>query len=134
MTDLAVTDTHAIVWVAKGEWRRLGKAARRAFERADSGQGVIHVPALALVEVGEGLRSGRIQSGRSLASWTEALFSSPSYRVVALTAEIVLRAETLYAIPERGDRLIAATAAELDLPLITRDSEIARVAGVQAIW
>ena len=47
---------------------------------------------------------------------------------------IVLRAHTLYAIPERGDRLIAATAAELDCPLITRDPEIARAAGVDLIW
>lgn len=42
--------------------------------------------------------------------------------------------EALYAIPGRGDRLIAATAAELDGPLITRDPEIARVAAVDLIW
>jgi hypothetical protein len=30
--------------------------------------------------------------------------------------------------------LIAATAAALDLPLITRDPEIAQTAGVECIW
>jgi predicted nucleic acid-binding protein len=37
-------------------------------------------------------------------------------------------------IPERGDRLIAATALELDYPLITRDPEIAAAAGLELIW
>jgi predicted nucleic acid-binding protein len=46
----------------------------------------------------------------------------------------VLRAQALYSIPERGDRLIAATAAHMDLPLITRDPEIARAAGVELHW
>jgi predicted nucleic acid-binding protein len=46
----------------------------------------------------------------------------------------VLRADGLYEIPERGDRLIAATAAELDVPLITRDREIGRASGVAVVW
>ena len=50
------------------------------------------------------------------------------------TTRIVRRAQLLYEIPERGDRLIAATAAELDLPLITRDNTIADAAGVDVIW
>jgi predicted nucleic acid-binding protein len=36
----------------------------------------------------------------------------------------VARAHELFGIAERGDRLIAATAAVLDYPLITRDPEI----------
>jgi predicted nucleic acid-binding protein len=53
---------------------------------------------------------------------------------VDLTTDIVRRAQTLFAIPERGDRLIAATAAELDLPLVTWDPTIAAAAGVDVIW
>jgi predicted nucleic acid-binding protein len=53
---------------------------------------------------------------------------------VDLGVEIVMKAEELYAIRERGDRLIAATAAVLDLPLITRDPEIANAAGVELLW
>jgi predicted nucleic acid-binding protein len=46
----------------------------------------------------------------------------------------VVKAEELYAIREQGDRLIAATAAVLDLPLVTRDPEIAKAAGVELLW
>src|SRR6202035_2465704 len=41
-----------------------------------------------------------------------------------------LRRQRLYAIAERGDRLIAATAAVFDLPLITRDPDIAAAAWI----
>ena len=47
---------------------------------------------------------------------------------------MVYVAQRLYSIPERGDRLMAATAIVLDVPLITQDSEIQGAAGVECIW
>jgi PIN domain nuclease of toxin-antitoxin system len=67
-------------------------------------------------------------------TWVRALLGSGSFFEAPLTADIALRANTLYAIPERGDRLIAATAAHMGLPLITRDPEIGDVAGVELLW
>jgi predicted nucleic acid-binding protein len=46
----------------------------------------------------------------------------------------VFRAQSLFAVRERGDRLMAATALTLDCPVITRDSAIARVPGLDVIW
>ncbi len=66
--------------------------------------------------------------------WARAAFASGKYHEAQLTAEIVSAAQRLYSIPERGDRLIAATAIVLDLPLITWDPEIQRAAGVECIW
>ncbi len=66
--------------------------------------------------------------------WASAAFGSGKYHEAELTAEIVYAAQRFYAIPERGDRLIAATAVVLDLPLITRDPEIQQVTGVECIW
>jgi predicted nucleic acid-binding protein len=70
----------------------------------------------------------------SLAGWIDGLRHSASYIVHDLTAEVVLASNDLYEIPERGDRLIAATAAHLGVPLITRDPGIAGAAAVPLIW
>jgi predicted nucleic acid-binding protein len=62
------------------------------------------------------------------------LSASPVHEIAPLTAAVVIAADQLRAIQERGDRLIAATALTLGLPLITRDPAIAEVAAVPLIW
>jgi len=54
-------------------------------------------------------------------------FQRMEARQAALTPEIVFRARSLFAIPERSDRLVAATSLELGCPVITRDPAIAAV-------
>ena len=134
MTEIAVTDTHALVWYAQKRWKRLGPNARKVFEGAEAGHASIYVPVAGLIELSEGVRKGRVALPMGFSEWVARLFGSPMFFPVALSYEIVLRAEELYAIPERGDRLIAATAVHLGYPLITRDPEIARAAGVEVVW
>jgi PIN domain nuclease of toxin-antitoxin system len=131
---LAVTDTHALIWAIDGKRKRLGKHARRLFDRADEGKGAIYIPTFALAELGEACHKDRVELALPFEEWTRAAFGSGKYLEAELTAEIVYAAQRLYAIPERGDRLIAATAVVLDLPLITRDPEIQKIAGVECIW
>ena len=80
-------------------------------------------------------RKGHVILSLPFQEWTRVAFASGKYHEAPLTTEVVCVAQGLYCdIPERGDRLIAATAAALDLPLITRDPEIAQAAGVECIW
>lgn len=134
MAQLAVTDSHALIWYATGRKRKLGSKARRLFARADSGRAAVYVPAIALVEISEAAHRGVVNLQCGFGSWCRKLLSSPHFIAVDLGVEVVVKAEELYAIRERGDRLIAATAAVLDLPLVTRDPEIAETAGVELLW
>jgi PIN domain nuclease of toxin-antitoxin system len=134
MAELAVTDSHALIWYATGRKRKLGARAKRLFARADSAGAAIYVPSIALVEIGEASQRGVVQLSGGFAGWCRKLLSSPHFVAVDLGLDVVLKAEELYAIRERGDRLIAATAAVLEMPLITRDPQIADVAGVELLW
>jgi PIN domain nuclease of toxin-antitoxin system len=134
MTEVAVTDTHALVWYALERWGKLGRRARELYRRADAGKALIYVPAVVCVELSEVVWSGRIRLDPGFTQWCRALLSSGHFLAADLTLEIVLCADGLYAVPERGDRLIAATAMHLGLPLITRDPRIAEAAGVDVVW
>lgn len=134
MTVLAVVDTHALIWYAVEEWAKLGSRARRVFREVDSGNGAIFVPALVMAELSEAVHRGQVDLPEGIVRWGRRIFSSGRFFPVDLSWQIVQRAEELHVIPERGDRLIAATALELDYPLITRDPEIAAAAGLELIW
>jgi PIN domain nuclease of toxin-antitoxin system len=134
MIEIAVTDAHALIWYGTRRWKKLGPQARKVFEAVDAGAATIYVPTLALVEISEASHHGRISLQGGFSSWTDKIFSTRRFMPVDLTVDIVRRAEAFYGIPERDDRLIAATAAHLGFPLITRDPEIARAAGVEVVW
>ena len=93
-TPLAVTDTHALIWAIDGQGKRLGKHARRLFDRADEGMCAIYVPAHALAELGEACHSGRVMLDLPLEEWARAVFASGKYHEAQLTAENRVRSAT----------------------------------------
>ena len=134
MTRVAVTDSHALIWYAMGPGRRLGRAARALFALAERGEATIHVPTFVLVEVAEAIRRGGLRLDGGFSRWARGLLASGRFVAADLTADVVLEADGLYAIRERGDRLIAATAVHLECPLITRDPDLARVPSLATVW
>jgi PIN domain nuclease of toxin-antitoxin system len=134
VSSLAVTDAHGLVWYGTERWRKLGKKARKFFADADRGKAVVYVPTIALVEISEAHQRGAIHLSDGFSVWCSRLFTSGNFFPAELTVDIVIGAEALYTIRERGDRLIAATALVHDLPLVTRDPEIGKAAGVDVIW
>lgn len=132
---MAVTDTHSLLWYANlRSHKKLGREALLHFQRVDRREAAVYVPALVLAEVGELAHLGRIDLGLPFSDWMDGVFSNACILSQPLTHAIVRTAHNLFAIPERGDRLIAATAVALDVPLITRDPEIAACANVTLLW
>jgi PIN domain nuclease of toxin-antitoxin system len=59
---------------------------------------------------------------------------SQSFLVSPLTSEVLLNAFELGQVPDIFDRLITATAVDLDLPLVTHDQEIIDANVIEILW
>lgn len=118
--DSFVTDTQALVKFMMGK-KVINNRSHQAFKSADKGEALIIIPAIVLMEVLYLFEKNRINIGLLQ---TEDLFKSQNYQYEPLSFEILKTASEIDDIPELHDRLIAATAKYLDLPLITNDPVI----------
>jgi PIN domain nuclease of toxin-antitoxin system len=129
-----VVDTHAFVWYFLDPGR-LSQTARNAFDAAAAKGDRIFIPAIVLVEVCYLVDKGRWRP-EDLDTLVATLNDPSSGFVVApldqLTA-LSVRAIDRSVVPDMPDRIIAATALSLGLPLITRDGKI-RASNVVTIW
>jgi predicted nucleic acid-binding protein len=115
-----VTDTQALVKFMMGR-KVINDACHQAFLDADQGKNVIIIPAIVLMEVMYLFEKNRIDVNLLQA---EKLMQSENYQFEPLSLEILKTAAEITDIPELHDRLIAATARHLDIPIITNDTEI----------
>ncbi len=118
--DSFVTDTQALVKFMMGK-KVINDRSHQAYQSADKGESTIIIPAIVLMEVLYLFEKNRIDIGLLQ---TEDLFKSQNYQFEPLSFEILKTASEINDIPELHDRLIAATARYLDLPLITNDPVI----------
>ncbi len=118
--DSFVTDTQALVKFMMGK-KVINDRSHQVFLSADKAQSTIIIPAIVLMEVLYLFEKSRIDI--SLFQ-TEDLLRSQNYQFEPLSLEILKTASEITDIPELHDRLIAATARYLDIPLITNDPVI----------
>jgi len=130
-----VTDTHALIWHLT-ESPNLSTKARDIFHNTDAGLHQIIIPSIVLIEMVYLVEKGRI-SHSSFESILKLLDNTAgSYREIALNKETVKAIQSIprSEIPDMPDRIIAATAYQLGLPLITRDEKIKKSGIVKVIW
>ena len=130
---MAVTDTHALLFHAIGGGQ-LGRKGAAMFDACEARTATIYVPAPVMWEVCLLARALRINLRRSPAVFFADLFSNPAYQPLDLTPAQVLDADTLTFTRDPFDALIAASARDLSLPLITRHTMIAGSGAVKVIW
>ncbi|MEO5895650.1 MAG: type II toxin-antitoxin system VapC family toxin [Vicinamibacterales bacterium] len=129
----AVTDTHALLFHAAGGGR-LGPKAAAHYAACENREGLIYVPAAVVWEVALLARAGRVNLRRSLRAFFSDLFSNPAYQPYDLSIEQVLLAEETRVNRDPFDALICAAARDLEVPLITRDTDIRSSGVVKTIW
>lgn len=133
MTGVLV-DTHALIWYLL-EPARLSAAARAALDGAAASGETITFSAITIVEIRYLVEKGRVPSDtldrvrEHVEDPTRNLRVYPLDAVVAISVGAIARDQ----VPDMPDRIIAATALALGLPLVTRDHKI-RAADVTTIW
>jgi PIN domain nuclease of toxin-antitoxin system len=129
-----VADTHAAVWYLLSSPRLSGGAASRMRSTIAEGASV-YVSAITLVELVYLVEKGRLSSVAlerltgELSREDSGLAAAPLDLAVANALRRIPRND----VPDMPDRIIAATALSMGLPLITRDGKI-RVSGVETVW
>lgn len=102
----------------------------------------ILVPAISLVEIVYLVEKGQIPRERWTALLQELERQGSSYKVVPLTVAIARSTELVPRrdVPDMPDRIIAATALQLGLPLVSRDGKLlgkdgkSKVPGLDVVW
>ena len=132
MPDLVI-DTHIAVW-ALTEPQMLSVDAKAALIAAEA-NGIIYVSSMTLIELVYLTEKGKVAPDiltllrDALDDLTTAYRLYEINRTVADTVALIPRA----IVPEMPDRIIAATALYLNLPLVTADHKI-QASNVQTIW
>ena len=130
----AVADTHAIIWYLF-EDERLSRVAKEFMDDAAESGEQIGISAISLTEIVYLVEKAKINPEtlerllQSIETGNAALVEIPVTGKIASRMMEVSRE----AVPDMPDRIIAATALELSVPIISRDGKI-KASGLKTIW
>jgi PIN domain nuclease of toxin-antitoxin system len=132
MREALVTDTHPLLFHATGGSRLSQKAAAH-FQACERQKAILYVPVVAIWESFLLVRAGKVTLLPTPERFFVDLFSNPAYQPVDLTPEQVYAAHSIRPNRDPFDALICAAARTLELPLLTRDSDIEEW-GFEVVW
>lgn len=130
----AVADTHAAIWYLYAD-PRLSSAAYNFMEAVDAVGDHIAISSISFVEVMYLSEKGRIPATTFAGLLAELNRPGPVFIEVPVDVHVAqaLSLVPRNEVPDMPDRLIAATAAALRVPVISRDGKI-QLATVATIW
>ncbi|BDA67136.1 PilT protein domain protein [Calothrix sp. PCC 7716] len=130
-----VADTHTIIWHIFN-LERLSEIALTALELAVNGGYPIYVSAITIVEITYLVERGRLAEDVLTRVLNAIDDTDVGISLVPLNRDIsaAVRQIDRATVPDMPDRIIAATALYMNLPLITCDLQIRALTTIQTIW
>ena len=129
-----VANTHAVIWYLLND-PRLSPAALTAMQNTAAGGDYVFVSAITLVEIIYLIEKGRFPQSLFAGVMTALNDSASELTISFLDDEIAQAIQQIprAIVPDMPDRIIAATALHLNLPLVTADHKI-QASNVRTIW
>lgn len=131
---MILLDTHALIWFIDNP-EFLSTKARREINRAFSLQ-KIYFSQISYWEISMLVAKGRLVFNIQLKEWLESVERLPQCTSVGITPSIAAinyeLSDTFHGDP--ADRIIVATAIDLNVPLITKDKVIENCKKIKTIW
>jgi PIN domain nuclease of toxin-antitoxin system len=123
-------DTHALFWHLTNS-AKLSERAKRVFGDASRGQVTLILSPIVLLEL-----YGVVKKYQAPLDFSAELhlLEKPPFRIAPITVADLHLLDQLETIPELHDRLIAATALRLNVPILTRDPLIMACSTVSCVW
>ena len=118
-------DTHVWIWHAEGDTRRVGRRTARLLKR-EAAEDALRVSPLTVFELAHLCASGRLHLTQALDQWITTALHHGGVRLAPLTLEAAKDAGRMGsgAVSDPIDRLLIATARQMDVLLVTRDRRI----------
>ena len=129
---MIVLDTQAWLWWLSAP-AKLSRRASRAIEGAD----LVGVCTISAWEVATLVERGRIALDRDVRTWIDQALARERVHPLPLTVDVAIDAVLL---PRDGfggdpaDRIIYATAARSESPIVTRDERMRAFDSARALW
>ncbi len=130
-----VTDTHALVWYLYA-LPELSADAKNYMDNVAASGGYVFVPTISFVEIIYLAEKNRL--GANILPRINSAMLSPNsvLKPIELSHQITVSLSQIsrLTVPDMPDRIIAATALHLNLPLVTEDRKIQALTSTQTIW
>lgn len=130
-----VADTNIVLWALQNS-PRLSSAASAALQQAEAVSSPVYVSAVSLVEIRYLIEKGRFTENdyrRIIQALNDPAVMLTPIALDLLIADAIAQIPRA-TVPDMPDRIIAATALALSLPLISADAEIRKLANITIIW
>lgn len=131
---MILLDTHVAYWATAAP-HKLSRDAQRAIEK-QALSGGLSISSVTLFELAHLMQTRRIRWSGTVRSGLEAVLANTQAVVHEITPEIAVAASELpHGFPgDPMDRLIAATALVVGIPLVTKDQGILDSPLIETIW
>jgi PIN domain nuclease of toxin-antitoxin system len=124
VNDPLLLDTCAVIWIANDD--PIGEEARNAIAAALAADALVYISPITAWEVGQLAARGRITLQMSPEKWFDRLLGAPGIRLAEMPPNVLIASSFLPGDrpADPADRIIAATAREYDMRVVTRDRRL----------